>query len=219
MTSMASPLFRYVALGDSSAVGVGASSGGGYPERLYQRLKRAGYPAGILNLGVSGARSADVVRGQVEKAASKRPHLVTLGIGGNDLWRLIPTSEFRANLEAIARVLDATGAEVVVSNLIDLSLAPAATFVEQMIGVSRDLIRQRAEELNACFELFARRPRFTVVDLFGFSRREVPAHPEYFCSDGFHPSAEGYERWAEMMWPEVERIAKAWTGAREAQAG
>ena len=119
-------LFRYVALGDSTGVGVGAQVGGGYPERLYQRMKSLGWPAGILNLAQSGAISSDVVAGQLAKAVEVAPHLITLGIGGNDLWRMVPESVFRRNLDTIAEALGRTNATVVVINLIDLSHAPIA---------------------------------------------------------------------------------------------
>src|SRR4051794_4131771 len=119
-------LFRYVALGDSTGVGVGAEAGGGYPERLYQRMKALGWPAGILNLSQSGAVSTDVVREQLSKAVEVAPHLITVGVGGNDLWRMVPEATFRQNLAAIADALERTTAQVVISNLIDLSHAPIA---------------------------------------------------------------------------------------------
>ena len=100
-------LFRYVALGDSTAVGVGAA-GVGYPELLYRRMKGLGWPAGILNLGQSGSVSGDVLREQVKKAASMSADLITLGIGGNDLWRLVAPDRFRTNLVAIADGLAGT---------------------------------------------------------------------------------------------------------------
>src|SRR5690242_17677506 len=55
---------NYVALGDSSAVGVGAREGG-YPARLARRLRAEGADVDLMNLGVSGATSADVLRGQL----------------------------------------------------------------------------------------------------------------------------------------------------------
>ncbi|AEI66440.1 hypothetical protein [Corallococcus macrosporus] len=49
-----------VALGDSTAVGVGvgAARGGGYPEHLASRLRAGGLPVGLSNLGQSGPRRA-----------------------------------------------------------------------------------------------------------------------------------------------------------------
>lgn len=207
---MADALFRYVALGDSTGVGVGASSGGGYPERLYQRLKLHGYPAGILNFAVSGATTRDLLYGQVQKVAAKQPALVTLGIGTNDLWRLVPVGTFQSNLKLIADTLGKSGAEIVVSNIIDLGHAPVAAMVETLLGVPRTAFQKRVDEFNELINALGKRPKFTVVDLFGFSARELGKHPEYFSADGFHPSSEGYDRWADLMWPAVQGIAQRW---------
>jgi lysophospholipase L1-like esterase len=203
-------LFRYVALGDSTGVGIGDQTDGGYPERLFRRLKSLGVHSGILNLAQSGATTRDVVQGQVQKAISMRPSLVTLGVGTNDLWRMVPVGTFEMNLKLISNALEASGAEIVVSNLVDLSHAPLASMVETWLGVSRSLFLRRVQELNDRLNALARRPRFTVVDTFSVSARELPSHPEYFSPDGFHPSAKGYDRWAELMWPAVEVVAARW---------
>lgn len=206
---MSSTLYRYVALGDSSGVGVGASDGG-YPERLFQQLKAADVPVGILNLAQSGATTREVVQGQVQTAIAKQPHLVTVGIGTNDLWRMVPVGTFEANLKLIADTLERTEAQVVVANLVDLSLAPIAGLVDTLLHVPRTVFQQRIFEMNARIDALARRPRCTVVDLFNASRGELPSCAHYFCSDGFHPSAAGYDRWAELMWPAVRDAVDRW---------
>jgi acyl-CoA thioesterase-1 len=216
---VADPIFKYIALGDSTGVGVGAASGGGYPERLYQRLKLHGFPAGILNLAQSGATTRDVLYGQIQKATSKQAALVTLGIGTNDLWRLIPAGTFRSNLKMIADGLEKTGAQVIVSNIIDLAHAPVAVMVETLLGIPVRGFQTRIDEFNDAIQQLSRRERFTVVDLYGFSRKELPAHPEYFAADGFHPSAAGYEAWTELLWPKVEAVARAWRDASPAATG
>lgn len=194
-------LIRYVALGDSSAVGVGADQGGGYPERLFQALRRTGAQVGFLNLGQSGATTKDLIDGPLQRVASKRPHLVTLGIGTNDVWRLVPEDVFARNVERIGEVLQATGAKVLVCNLIDLALAPAAAVAQSWTGIPPPAFTDRVRALNRPLEALAERPNFQRVDLFAFSQRELPGHPEYFCSDGFHPSSQGYARWAELCLP------------------
>jgi acyl-CoA thioesterase I len=209
-----SSLFRYIALGDSSGVGVGSNADGGYPERLFRRLRASGVNAGILNLSESGATSADLVARQLERTVSKRPALVTLGIGGNDVWRLVPSAAFAENIRRIADALEATGSQVVVCNIIDLAHAPAAAAAEAWVGLSRATVTQRVRELNTHLDALAGRRHFEVVDLCSFSQRELPAHPEYFCPDGFHPSAVGYDRWADLCWPAVERAASQWSAAQ-----
>ncbi len=203
-------LFRYVALGDSTGLGVGNLSDGGYPERLFRRFKASGINAGILNLAQSGATTRDVMQEQVHKAVSMRPSLVTLGVGANDLWRMVPLGTFEMNLKLIANQLEASGAEIVVSNLVDLTHAPIAGLIDAFLNIPRALFVRRVVEMNDRLNSLARRPRFTVVDLFSLSARELPAHPEYFSPDGFHPSAAGYDRWAELMWPAVQAVASRW---------
>ncbi len=210
---MPSALFRYVALGDSTGVGVGAAHDGGYPERLYRRLKAANVPAGILNLAQSGAKTADVLSRQVNKAVAARPALITLGIGSNDLWRMVPAQTFASNLTAIANHLEQSGARVIVSTLFDLTLAPIASMVQGMLGISLSSVGERIHDFNQHLFALARRPGFEVVDLYSPTHREKQRVGELFSADGFHPSAAGYDQWAHTLWPRVEAVAKAWPGA------
>lgn len=202
---------RYVSLGDSSGVGIGAGGDGGYPARLTRRLRALGMDVAHANQAESGATSHDVVRGQLTwtrgaGTSTRAADFVTLGIGGNDLWHLVPSARFGENLRAIVSAVLATGAELVVTNVIDLSLAPAAALADRMLGIGPEVIRQRVRAMNIEVDGLAGE-RVHVVDLFSFSHREIPRHPEYVASDGFHPSAQGYDRWAELMWPDVERVA------------
>ncbi|HET9754609.1 MAG TPA: SGNH/GDSL hydrolase family protein, partial [Myxococcales bacterium] len=81
----------YLALGDSTAAGVGARSGGGYPERLVARLQQR---LRLINLGESGATTADVLETQVPRALLTRPRLITLCIGINDVGLQLPDDAF-----------------------------------------------------------------------------------------------------------------------------
>lgn len=207
-------LFRYVALGDSTSVGVGANADGGFPERLARRLKANGVPVGILNFAVSGARAVDAEK-QAERVASRRPHLVTLGIGSNDTWRLVSEDAFARSLEKIATRLESSGASVVVCTIPDLGKAPAATVAQAWLGVRPEQISERVRLLNHALLALANRPRFTIADVHQVSRTELPLHPEYFSPDGFHPSSAGYDFWAEVCWPAVWRVASTWLDARQ----
>jgi acyl-CoA thioesterase-1 len=190
-------------LGDSTAVGVGARTGG-YPEHVFRKLKERSIGAGFLNLGESGAVAQDVIL-QAERAAAKQPHLVTLGVGANDTWRGTSAPDFRAHLKRIRETLRPTGASVVASGLVDFSQSPAAAFA-QRFGLSSGGLAQHVRTLNDALSALAEPPWFTVVDLLAFSQSELPQHPEYFSPDGFHPSDAGYVRWADLLWPSVERV-------------
>lgn len=191
----------YVALGDSTGVGVGARKGGGYVARLFERIERERPGSRVVNLCVSGARTNDLLRHQLPRVAALRPTLVTVGIGINDLTNLVPAADFEANFDEIVSRLrdDAPAARVVLSNLPDISPAPVVP-----AAMRADAVR-RIKLFNEIVARVAARYRgVRVADAYHSSREVIAAHPEFFCEDGFHPSAEGYEYWAKLLWPAVK---------------
>lgn len=191
---------RYVALGDSTGAGVGAKNGG-YVARLFERIERERPGARLTNLCVSGATSNDVLRAQLSPALKARPTLVTIGIGINDVGRGFSEETFARNFEEIvSRIKAETGARIVVTNLPDISLAPA------MPAYLREEVHTRIVSFNARIKEIAERHGATVVDAYATTREVIPTHPEFFSDDGFHPSDTGYEYWAKVMWPTIKGV-------------
>jgi acyl-CoA thioesterase I len=191
----------YVALGDSTVEGIGASSvEATYVSRIHARL-RTHYPRAVVhNLGVGGATSADVLDGQVEQAVALAPDLVTLSVGPNDITGRVPVEVYDRNIDAILTRLRAeTRAVVVVNSLPDLAVTPR---------FSRTPLAETVGRLSVAFnDTLARRVAehsFVLVDLYHPSRTEVPARPELVSGDGYHPSDAGYARWAELLWNGIE---------------
>ncbi|WP_415835662.1 SGNH/GDSL hydrolase family protein, partial [Corallococcus soli] len=174
--------------------------GGGYPDRLASRLRQAGLPVGHTNLGQSGARVRDVVNSALKRVVALQPTLITLGVGTNDLWRGTEVAEYQDDLDRIARRLKQTGASMVVVNLADMALAPIAKLVPSA------LYEGRIEPFNEAIATVARAHGLHLVDLYTASRELIPRRRDFFSSDGFHPSAEGYEEWADLMLPTVRTL-------------
>jgi lysophospholipase L1-like esterase len=216
-SGVANRFFRYAALGDSSAVGVGASDGG-YPERLGRRVKDLGIPVGLLNLGISGATAAQIAGPVAQRAAGNRPDMITLGIGTNDAWRLVPEESFARHLAAIADQVDRCGAPVIVFNIADLGRSPAARIASSWVGITAEQITARVQELNRHIAALAARPGWKLVDLFSQSREAMASRNDLFSPDGFHPSAAGYALWAELAWPQAREIAERWRARASASA-
>ena len=193
----------YVALGDSTGAGVGARAGG-YVLRLSRKLMDHRPGSELVNLCVSGATTEDVLRRQLQSAVKRSPDLVTLGVGINDIGHGFTIEQFAKNYEEILNTLkQKTTATIVVTNIPDISTAPR-------IPVSmRAEYQRQMERFNERLEEIARRYEVTIFDIFTITRRELPSHPEYFSSDGFHPSDEGYELWAEQMWPTIGSVIGA----------
>jgi len=195
--------FLYVALGDSTAAGVGARSGGGYPDRLVARLRPRLAGLRLLNLGESGATTSDVLETQVPRALRARPRLITLCIGINDVGLQLPDDAFALNLEEIVVPLRTLDAPMVIANIPDLALAPAVARL-----VPRTLYERRIEQFNEHVTATAARHGLTLVDLYSWSREALPGRPDLFSADGFHPSALGYDVWAERMVPHIELVLR-----------
>ena len=188
----------YVAFGDSTGVGVGAR-GGGYVARLFERIERVRAGSSVKNFCVSGAETSDVLRGQLTRLDATRPTLITLGIGINDVSHGIAPEQFARNYEEIiTRLKSRSDAPIVVTNIPDISTAPRVpVFLHDQVQARIRVFNERIAEI-------ARRHELLLVDTYDMSREVIPAHPEFFSADGFHPSDEGYEYWAKMMWPTVK---------------
>ena len=193
----------YVALGDSTGVGVGGADGG-YVIRLFKRILEQRPGSQLSNLCVSGATTADVLRGQLDNGVAKDPQLVTLGIGINDIGHGVSLAQFAENYDRILSTLkEKTQATIVVTNIPDISSAP------QVPSSMRHQYQQQIVTFNERLEEIASRHGVTIFDIYSITTRELPSQPQYFSRDGFHPSDEGYELWAIEMWPTIARAIGA----------
>jgi acyl-CoA thioesterase I len=191
----------YVALGDSTVEGVGATR----PERnyvgqLHARLRTVYPNARLANLGKGGATSADVLRRQLDRAIELRPNLVTLSIGPNDITTGVAAETYEKNLEAIlGRLRHETTAVTIVNLIPDLSVTPRFNRSRHREAVGKQTII-----FNEALARTGLAHGAEIVNLYAASQREVPAQPELISSDGYHPSDAGYARWAELVWTGVE---------------
>jgi acyl-CoA thioesterase I len=190
----------YVALGDSTGAGVGARDGG-YVVRLFKQIEERRPGSKLINLCVSGADTDDLVRAQLDQAVAANPDLVTVGIGINDIGHGLTLDQFSKNYEQILSTLkEKTRARIVVTNIPDISSAP------RIPGPARGQYQRQIVQFSQRLEEIAARHGMTVFDIYTITTQELASHPEYFSSDGFHPSDAGYEMWAQHMWPTIEQI-------------
>ena len=110
-----------LALGDSLTSGVGASTDTAYPA-LLQGL--TGWK--VVNGGVSGDTSAQALARLPALLQTHQPALVIVGIGGNDFLRRQNASTTRAQIRQICTDARASGAQVLLVAVPELSLMAAA---------------------------------------------------------------------------------------------
>ncbi len=188
----------YVALGDSTVYGLGASSPSThYVARLFRHLQSE-YPAArLLNRGASLATTADVLAHQVPDAIMDAPHLVTLSVGPNDLRHGRAPQDFARRTEVILERLERdTDAAVILNALPDLALCPR--FREPERSMVAALTRHYNHDLQHVADSFG----IELVDL-GIREHAEGDPDRFFCEDGYHPSDAGYAAWAGAMWAAV----------------
>jgi acyl-CoA thioesterase-1 len=194
----ASPLV-YAAVGDSTGIGLGARDGGGYVDQLFARVEQKRPGSTLINLSVAGATTADAINKQITQLDSRRATLVTICVGMNDLLRGREAKQFAENYETLVAKLRRPGRLIVVANLPDVASAPA------MKEMADESLRSRLEQFNKAIEGIARRHAVPLVDLYKLSGEMTGPRPEFFSSDGLHPSDMGYSHWAEAMWAVVAK--------------
>jgi acyl-CoA thioesterase I len=180
-----------VAIGSSSTAGAGASSPDeSFPSRLAVELRKR-FPMAditVLNRGVNGEETADMMARFDKDVFASHPQLVLWQVGTNSVLRDRPLQQHAEQMQHGIDELKASGADVV---LIDLQYSPkviAASETPDMI----DQIAAASKEKNV--DLFRR---------FGQMRdwHDVQHLPfEAFVSpDGLHMNDWGYACWAKIM--------------------
>lgn len=185
-----------VALGDSTAQGIGASRPElGYVGGLVDWLTaRTGQPWRVVNLSASGARAGDVLAGQLPALGDlgRPPDLVTLAVGANDIVRRTPMAALQAALSALVDQLPA--GSVVGTIPQGLGRRPAL--------VNEFLARRCAER------------ELVVADVWG---RTGPPWAGKFAADSFHPNDHGYRNWLAAFTEALEHRGPA--GGRQPASG
>ena len=187
----------YVALGDSSAQGIGATA----PNRGYVGIladhvaARSGRSVRTVNLSVSGATAQDVAEYQLPRLAKLHPDLVTLAVGVND----VAAWNERGFASAMTTVLNALPAGAIVGELPYLYLP----WSERRAAVAIRLIRRQADAHG-----------LRVAPLHAVTRRAgLLGIFTLFARDRFHPNDAGYTLWASAFAPLVdERVDELMSG-------
>jgi acyl-CoA thioesterase I len=161
-----------LALGDSLTYGTGASTETSYPTVL-SRL--TGW--NVVNAGVPGDTAAGALARLPGLLQQHQPSLVIVSIGGNDFLRRMSPADTRANVRSICEQAAASGSQVLLVAIPELSLFAAAA---RSLG-DHPLYEEVAAELK--------------VPLHGRGWSEVLGQ-DAMRSDAVHANARGYEAFA-----------------------
>jgi lysophospholipase L1-like esterase len=180
----------YVALGDSLTAGRGDEGRDGRPVGWAQRLAdilsvRTAVRCALTNLAADGASVRDVLGKQLPAVAARKPDLVSVTVGVNDIRvRGFDELSFKADLRQLFEGLATTQATLLTCTLPDLtavmSLSPELReVVRERIRQASDIIREQAESYSAvCLDAWSM-PGLT--------------DPDLYSPDGIHPNPRGHQ--------------------------
>lgn len=183
----------YIAMGDSAAQGIGASSvQTSYVNLIAEQITHeTGKRVRIINLSKSGGKIADVLNDQLPQLAKLHPDIVTVDIGSNDITANTPANQVIAQSNTLLRQLQKYPTVF-------------ATLPDFMWGAQQ----QRVSLINNAVMEAGTRYGVTIADLHTPTHLKMWAWNE-FAADGFHPSDTGHQTWAKALLPSVLKIVTA----------
>jgi lysophospholipase L1-like esterase len=197
---------RYLALGDSYTIGTGlADEAQNFPSLLARKFtEETGIDVTLVNLGVNGYTTADLIREELPVARSVRPERVTILIGANDIVQESDEATYRGRLRQIYQAIKALGvppSRVLAISIPDFSRLPGAA----PFGSPHEL-RARIDAFNDIARTEAATFGFRYVDISAVSREDNRGD-DWFASDQLHPGPAQHQAFADRIW----ETANAWT--------
>jgi acyl-CoA thioesterase-1 len=176
-----------VAFGDSLYAGYRLGPKEGLAPQLQAALQADGINARVHNAGVSGDTTAagKTRLAFVLDSLDRKPDLVVLGFGGNDMLRGIKPAETKANMTAMMDELKRRDIPVVLTGML---AAPnlGADYVNSFNGIFPDLANNYG------------------ASLYPFFLDGVVTDAALMLPDNIHPNAKGVSRVVEGLSPLVE---------------
>jgi acyl-CoA thioesterase-1 len=179
-----------LAVGDSLTEGLGVREDQAYPAVLERKLKSHGIGYRVINAGVSGETSSGTLS-RIQWILRLKPDIVILVTGANDGLRGLDPDLTRSNLEKIVRQLKALDVVVVLGGM--------------------RMVQNLGDRYTRAFAgIYPAVAADQNVILIPFFLEGVAGESELNQPDGIHPTAEGYRRIVEHIYPYVEEAIRVY---------
>ena len=185
-------------LGDSTAIGVGASRP---RDSIAGRVAAEVGATYVENNAATGAKVAQVFN-QVDAAQLGHYDIILLQVGGNDIIRFGNADLAKANLKDILRILKEKGDTVYLMMAGDVGRAKLfPPFV-------RPFHHFLSMQYRANFIEAAEQAGVIYIDLYVSKEKDpfVKDPLRYHAKDGLHPSTDGYDSWFKKLAPQLSPI-------------
>ncbi len=155
----------------------------------------------IINRGVGGNKTADLLARVEEDVVAEKPDVVFLQVGVNDVWcrfshgEVILPETFRANYTAIVEKIAAMGAKIYCILPFVLNMGDKQRF-RPYLDAFNAVIRDIAAEHNL--------PVIPLDEIFTGLTQDID--PSQFTTDGVHPTHRGCRYIADLVIKELKKI-------------
>lgn len=139
----------------------------------------------VKNRGISGDNT-DGVMARLNEMICRKPSVVFIMIGTNDLW-------VNYNAEKVAQNIDSIGSILALA-LVD-SRVIVQTIMPLELGHSR---KDKLMDINESLKATDERP-YELLDTFKHMANEAGDLPAEYTHDGVHLTPEGYDKWVELL--------------------
>jgi lysophospholipase L1-like esterase len=186
------PALQLLTLGESTVAGVGAAS---HAEALTGQVavalaERLGRGVTWRACGQTGITASATRRTLVPALPAAPLDVVLVALGVNDTLRFRSPARWRADLTALIAALR----ERVGPTPVFLAAVPPMGAFPSLPQPLRAVLGLRAHLLDQTTAELA--PRLSAVTHVPVT---LPATPELFAADGFHPGPAGYQRWGAFL--------------------
>lgn len=173
-----------VTFGDSLYAGYGLDSGEGLAPELERQLESGGASIDVHSAGVSGDTTAAGLNRLtfVLDNLKRKPDLVMVGLGGNDMLRGIGHEQTKANLISILEELEKRDIQSMLTGMI-----AAPNLGADYANAFNPIFPELAQKYDAPLDPF-------ILD-------GVVTNPSLMLPDGIHPTAEGIDIIASRLAP------------------
>jgi acyl-CoA thioesterase-1 len=179
---------RIVFLGDSLTAGLGLAADNSFPSLIGQKLKDKGLDYEVVNAGVSGDTTAGGLR-RLDWSLEGDVRVLIVALGGNDALRGLPIDDMKKNLSAILDRAKARNIPVILAGM----EAPPNNGTDYTTGF-RKVYTDLAKQYDVRF--------------IPFLLQGVAGNAALNQADGIHPNVRGAEIVAELVWKELEPMAR-----------
>jgi acyl-CoA thioesterase I len=180
---------KYMAAGDSTAFGEGASViEKTYAYRVAEHLSQTNQVS-YKNIAVVGSTTASLIENQIPQIIAYQPDVVTISIGANDRTHLASNNAILKNFQTIIQTLqEKTQAKIYITDIPNFNgaeLLPAAyiAWLEHQSKTLNPKIKQLEND------------RVKIVDIHDFGWSQFPDMSVTYAADNFHPNDLGYDNW------------------------